>query len=88
MGPELNVPEERSNSLTYRRGDTTNNGTVDIFDAMFIAQALVGNRPWSDLNLLNAACVKHDGTAGDKVDIFDAMYIAQYVVGNRNARFE
>lgn len=55
MGPELNVPEERSNSLTYRRGDTTNNGTVDIFDAMFIAQALVGNRPWSDLNLLNAA---------------------------------
>ena len=48
----------------------------------------MGARPWTDLNAVNAGCVKHDGTAGDKIDIFDAMFIAQYVVGSRNARFE
>ncbi|MEW6142746.1 MAG: S8 family serine peptidase [Chloroflexota bacterium] len=83
-----NVPEQNSNSLTFKRGDTNGNGAVDVFDAMFIAQYIVGVRPLSQINILNAACVKHDGTGGDKLDVFDAMYIAQYVVGLRNNRFE
>jgi hypothetical protein len=83
-----NVPEQNSNSLTFRRGDTNGNGVVDVFDAMFIAQYIVGSRQLSTLNILNAACVKHDGAGGDKLDVFDAMYIAQYVVGIRNNRFE
>jgi hypothetical protein len=82
-----NVPEEGPNSITFRRGDVNGNGTVDIFDAMYIAQYIVGTRPVSQLNTVNAACVKHD-TGGDRLDIFDAMYIAQYVVGLRNNRFE
>jgi len=82
------VPEQNSNTLIFRRGDAKADGTIDVFDAMFIAQYIVGTRPPSDLNLLNAACVKHDGTAGDRLDVFDAMFIAQYVVGLRNNRFE
>jgi len=82
------VPEQNSNTLIFRRGDAKADGRIDVFDAMFIAQYIVGTRPLSDLNLLNAACVKHDGTAGDRLDVFDAMFIAQYVVGLRNNRFE
>ncbi|MBA7658457.1 hypothetical protein ES703_66408 [subsurface metagenome] len=86
-GPGLNVPEEHPNSLTFRRGDSSNNGVVDIFDAMFIAQYIVGQRPLGELNALNAASVMHDGTGGDEIIIFDAMFIAQYVVGFRDAYF-
>jgi hypothetical protein len=39
-----NVLEDSAKSLTFRRGDANSNGTVDIFDAMFIAQMVVGNR--------------------------------------------
>jgi len=83
-----NVPEDSAESLTFRRGDAQANGTVNIFDAMYIAQYIVGNRPISDLNYTNAACVKHDATSGDKLDIFDAMYIAQMVVGTRDGGFQ
>ncbi len=86
-GPELNVPEEHPNTLSFRRGDSTKNGSVDIFDAMFIAQYIVGQRSLDALNVLNAASVKHDGSGGDKIDIFDAMFIAQHIVGFRNAYF-
>ncbi|MEW6141546.1 MAG: dockerin type I repeat-containing protein, partial [Chloroflexota bacterium] len=82
-----NVPEDSAKTLNFRRGDTNGNGVVDVFDAMFIAQYIVGVRPASQINSVNAACVKHD-TDNDKVDIFDAMYIAQMVVGLRNNRFE
>ncbi|MEW6141817.1 MAG: C1 family peptidase [Chloroflexota bacterium] len=82
-----NVPEDSAKTVTFRRGDTNGNGTVDVFDAMFIAQYVVGVRPASQINAVNAACVKHD-TGNDKLDIFDAMYIAQMVVGVRNNRFE
>lgn len=83
-----NVPEEDSNSLTVLRGDANKNGTVDIFDAMFIAQCIVGSRSWSDISIANAASIKQDGSGGDQVDVFDAMFISQYVVGNRNTKFE
>ncbi|MEW6141884.1 MAG: C1 family peptidase [Chloroflexota bacterium] len=83
-----NVPEQQSSQITLRRGDVKLDSTVDIFDAMYIAQYVIGNRPLSQINPLNAASVKQDGASGDKIDIFDAMYIAQYVVGLRNSRFE
>ena len=69
------------------RGDADDDGDVDIFDAMFIAQYLVGERSLDDLNFYNAASVKHD-IPEDIIDIFDAMYIAQYLVGLRDANFE
>ncbi len=66
------------------RGDADGDGRVSIADAMFIAQYLAGNRPGSDLNLLNAASVRQDGTEGDKVSIADAMIIGQYLAGSRD----
>ncbi|MCL0065994.1 dockerin type I repeat-containing protein, partial [Dehalococcoidia bacterium] len=85
-GEVLNVPEEEPNSLIFLRGDATGDGEVDIFDAMFIAQKIVGIRGLDTVNALNAASVKHD-EAGDVINIFDAMYIAQYVVGIRDANY-
>ena len=73
--------------LRLMRGDANNDGRVSIGDAMFIAQYMAGNRPASDLNLLNAASVKQDGTEGDKVSIADAMFIAQYLAGLRDEQF-
>ena len=59
-------------------GDVNINDRVDIGDAMFIAQYLVGNR---DASTLNLDC--GDVNANGRVDIGDAMFIAQYLVGNR-----
>ena len=60
-------------------GDVNENDRVDIGDAMFIAQYLVGNRDASSLNL-NLGNVN----VNDRVDIGDPMFIAQYLVGNRD----
>ena len=60
-------------------GDVNENERVDIGDAMFIAQYLVGNRDASTLNLDLA-----DVNANTRPDIGDAMFIAQYLVGNRD----
>jgi len=68
-------------SWSPKRGDANNDGRVSIADAMVIAQYLVGSRPASDLNVLNAASVKQDGQLGDKISIADAMVIAQWLVG-------
>ena len=84
----MNVPEEHSNTITLKRGDVQENGDVNIFDALFIAQYIVGQRALSGLNPLNAASVRHDGTGGDKIDIFDALFIAQYIVGQKNAFYQ
>ena len=73
-------------SMSFMRGDANNDGRVNIVDAMFIAQYLAGNRPASQLNLLNAASVKHDQNS-DKINIADAMFIAQYLVGLRDSNF-
>jgi hypothetical protein len=56
-------------------GDVTLNGCVDIVDAMFIAQWVVGLRTLS-ADQLTCADTFDDGT----VDIADAMHIAQWVV--------
>jgi hypothetical protein len=82
-----NIPEDSAKTIAFKRGDTNGNGVVDVFDAMFIAQYIVGNRTIDTIRPVNAACVKHD-TGGDRIDVFDAMFIAQMIVGIRNSRFE
>jgi len=84
----LNIPEEEENSHSFLRGDANNDGMVNIFDAMYIAQYTVDLRGIEELNILNAASVRRDGVIGDKIDIFDAMYLAQYTVDLRNTYFE
>jgi hypothetical protein len=74
--------------LKFMRGDANNDGKISIADAMFIAQYLAGNRPGTDLNLLNAASVCQDGNMGDKVTIADVMFITQYLAGLRDKNFE
>jgi hypothetical protein len=86
--PYINVPGEVPDSLTFRRGDTTDDGVVNIFDAMFIAQYIVGQRSVGEIRPLNAASVNFGGSNGDELNIFDAMFVAQYIVGTRNDYFE
>jgi hypothetical protein len=74
--------------LTFRRGDVNGNGEVNIIDAMFGAQYLVGLRSIGDIHQLNMASVHHNGGNGDIKNIIDCMYIAQYVVGIRDCYFE
>jgi hypothetical protein len=82
------VPAVKPISLTFRRGDANADGMVNIIDAMFIAQKVVGARGLDTVNALNAASVRHDGASGDRVNIVDAMFIAQHVVGIRDKYFE
>jgi len=42
--PRVNVHEEHSNSIILLRGDTGGNGSVDIGDASWIAQKVLGMR--------------------------------------------
>lgn len=72
---------------SFLRGDADKGGTVDIVDALFIAQYLAGNRPIADLNGVNAASPQHDGVSGDKTTIVDALYIAQKQAGLRDSSF-
>jgi hypothetical protein len=61
-----------------RRGDAQQNGTVNITDAMFIAQYLALLRDLTTTNGINAASPQHNhATEGDKITIQDAMFIAQ-----------
>lgn len=86
-GVVMNV-QDQPIVLTFQRGDVQSpvDGDVDITDALFGAQYLVGIRPLDDIRQLNMASVRHDGT-GDKKDIIDCMFIAQYVVGVRDEYF-
>ena len=85
-----------SNPLTHdlRRGDARADGNINIADALFTAQNLVGLRPActdvvdnSCLHSVNAASVRHDG-AFDEKTIADALFIAQYLVGLRDEFFQ
>ncbi len=75
---------------TYRRGDAKADGTVNISDALFIAQYLAGIRGIGEttslVSAVNTASVKQDG-AFDKISSADVLLIAQYVVGLRNKCF-
>ena len=81
------IPQEATQLLTFQRGDIDCKGEVNIIDAMFGAQYLVGLRPVEDIRPLNMASVRHDN-GGDIKNIIDCMYIAQYVVGLRDCYFE
>jgi hypothetical protein len=79
--------------LPLRRGDARADGNVDIADALFIAQYLVGLRPAcigaitiDCLHSVNAASVRQDGVF-DETAIADALFIAQYLVGLRSDTF-
>lgn len=76
--------------MNLRRGDVQGDGDVDITDAMFVAQYLVGLRDPGEggFYIINGASVKHDSVEGDRIDIVDAMYIAQHKVGMRDEYFE
>jgi hypothetical protein len=56
-------------------GDANSNGTIDIVDALLVAQYYVGLTP-SGFNAANA-----DVTKDGSIDIVDALRIAQYYVG-------
>jgi hypothetical protein len=56
-------------------GDVDGNGSIDIVDALLVAQYVVGLAP-SDFNFANA-----DTNCSGSVDIVDALIIAQYYVG-------
>jgi lysophospholipase L1-like esterase len=56
-------------------GDVNSNGTIDIVDALLIAQYYVGLSP-SNFNPANA-----DANCSGAIDIVDALLIAQYYVG-------
>lgn len=58
-------------------GDTNGNGSIDIVDALIVAQYYVGLNPNSFTAPLEAGDANCDGT----VNIIDALLIAQYYVG-------
>ncbi|GEM_PF-4295660 len=86
--PGLTATEEMPNTMMFVRGNAKADDPVDIFDALFIAQYIVGQKTLAQLNPLNAASVKHDGPNGDVIDIFDALFIAQLIVGQKNSFYQ
>jgi len=59
---------------SYIRGDVNGDWTINIFDALFVAQYYVGFIPLIDL-------YAGDVNGDDAVNILDALLIAQYYVG-------
>ena len=68
------APTLAPTQATLTRGDANGNGTIDIVDALLVAQYYVGLPVTIDLNASDTNC---DGSA----DIVDALLIAQYYVG-------
>ncbi|MBN2532275.1 MAG: hypothetical protein JXB88_05260 [Spirochaetales bacterium] len=74
----IGVPTGINGSVTIIEvmlGDVNGDDTVDIIDALLVAQYYVGLDP-SNINLLNA-----DVDASGEIDIIDALLIAQKYVG-------
>ena len=98
-GPEVTFPwllagcgdKGRATRDGLLRGDGKGDGEVTIFDALFIAQCLAGQKQFgtgdSECNPVNAASVRQDGEQGDSVSIKDALFIAQYMVKSRDEYF-
>ncbi len=72
------IKSGKVNVLPVQKGDVNGDGTINIIDALFIAQYTVGLRTLSAQQLA-AADVNGDGI----VNIIDALFIAQYTVGLR-----
>ncbi len=90
-GSGATIPIAAPVTDSYIRGNTQNNSTVNVFDALFTAQCLVGLRDFgtgtTECHPINAASVRQD-SGGNKVSVFDALFIAQYLVGLRDDRFQ
>ncbi|MCW8965204.1 MAG: hypothetical protein OQK82_00745, partial [Candidatus Pacearchaeota archaeon] len=56
-------------------GDVNNNDSIDIVDALLVAQSYVG------LNPVGFDSLNGDVNCDDDIDIVDALLIAQYYVG-------
>lgn len=88
----LEVQQMADVAKTFRRGDANSNGSVNITDALFIAQYLAGLRELGEtttlVNPVNAATARNDSlTTGSSITITDALYIAQMLAGLRDASF-
>jgi hypothetical protein len=87
-GNQIAIPTGLNRAL--RRGDATADGSVNVADALFIAQHLAGLRDGCTteistncLHSVNSASVKHDGPF-DQVTMDDARSIAENLVGLRD----
>ena len=84
---ETLTPTPAEISHDFRRGDARADGTVNIADALYIAQYLAVLRDLGEgldkVHPVNAASVKWDGDI-DVVDIADVLYICQYLVDLRD----
>lgn len=84
------IPQDGPVSEFFRRGDALVDGEVNISDALFIAQYLVGSRSLGPgvglVHPVNAASVMHDGS-GDEINISDVLYICQYLAEVRDEYF-
>ena len=58
-------------------GDTNEDGSINVLDAMMVAQYIVGDVGEDDI-VLDAADVNGD----NEINVLDAMMIAQYIVGD------
>jgi hypothetical protein len=72
-GGSSGTPQPTSPDVT--RGDVNSDGTINIVDALMIAQYYVGLNP-SNFNTAAA-----DTTCDGNIDIVDALCVAQYYVG-------
>lgn len=94
------IPGDAAVSRSFKRGDARPDGTVNIADALYIAQYLAGLKQLGEganegnigyVAPLNAACVKHDYVAGtvpgDAITITDALYIAQMLATLRDSNY-
>ncbi|MCP4348077.1 MAG: VWA domain-containing protein [Desulfobacterales bacterium] len=70
-------PRLLNERMTSVPGDADGNGTVDIFDALTVAQYAAGLKTRDELAGFDMADTDGNGT----VDIYDALRIAQYAVG-------
>ncbi len=86
------IPQGADVTRSFVRGDANNSGTVNITDALFIAQYLVGLRTLGEttatVNAVNAATPRNDSSSlGSTINITDALYIAQMLAGLRDATY-
>ncbi|MBI2934430.1 MAG: PKD domain-containing protein [Chloroflexi bacterium] len=84
---DTEMEEEEPSSLSFRRGAARGRNNSDITDSLFVAQYLAGLREDSEINLLNAASISHDGGSGDRITIVDSLAMAQYLAGLRDDSF-
>jgi hypothetical protein len=84
----------RTSSIDVQKGDARAFGVINILDAMFISQYLIGSRTncttevnTDCLHAVNAASVHPNGSV-DRNTIADALFIAQYLVGLRDESYD